>query len=49
MVQNGEGNELYQQPPLDINVGGMISDPPSYRDLYYEMALNYSNTFGKHE
>jgi len=46
--RTGEGNELYTQPPLDINVGGMVSDPPSYRDLYYEMALNYSNAFGKH-
>ena len=40
----GEGNELYKLPPLDINVGGLTS---SYRDLYYEMSINYNNSFGK--
>jgi len=44
-VRAGEGDELYKQPPLDINVGGMGS---TYSDLYYEMALNYGNSFGKH-
>ncbi len=44
--RSGQGNEVYNQPPLDINVGGLQND--YYRDLYYELGLNYSNTFGKH-
>lgn len=44
--RNGQGNEVYYQAPLDINVGGLESD--YYRDLYYELGFNYSNTFGKH-
>ncbi|MCE5348210.1 MAG: TonB-dependent receptor [Bacteroidales bacterium] len=42
--RTGEGNEMYKMTPLDINVGGMTD---SYRDLYYEMSLNYNNSFGK--
>lgn len=40
------GNEYYKQQPLDINVGSMQGG--YYRDLYYEFAFNYANTFGKH-
>jgi TonB-linked SusC/RagA family outer membrane protein len=32
--------------PLDINVGGLESG--YFRDLYYELSLNYANTFGNH-
>ena len=45
-VRAGQGNEVYKQPPLDINVGGM--EGGYYRDLYYEMSLNYSRAFGNH-
>jgi TonB-linked SusC/RagA family outer membrane protein len=41
-----ESNEYYKQGPYDINVGGL--EGGYYRNLYYEAALNYSNTFGKH-
>lgn len=44
--RTGEGNETYYLPPYDINVGSLEDD--YYTDLYYEMSLNYSNTFGKH-
>jgi TonB-linked SusC/RagA family outer membrane protein len=44
--RSGQGNEVYVQSPLDINVGGLQGD--FYRDLYYEGGLNYTNTFGKH-
>ncbi len=44
--RNGQGNEVYNQAPLDINVGGLEGD--YYRDLYYEMGFNYSKSFGKH-
>lgn len=42
----GEGNEVYKQQPLDINIGGMQGD--YYTDLYYEFAANYNRSFGKH-
>jgi TonB-linked SusC/RagA family outer membrane protein len=42
----GQGNEVYTQDPLDINVGGL--EGGYYRNLYYEMSLNYNNTFGRH-
>ena len=40
-----ESQEYYFNPPLDINVGGLNSYSTDY---YYEAALNYANTFGKH-
>ena len=40
-----ESNEYYFNPPLDINVGGLNSYSTDY---YYEGALNYGNSFGKH-
>ncbi len=40
-----ESNEYYYNPPLDINVGGLNSYSTDY---YYEAAINYGNTFGKH-
>lgn len=43
--REGEGNEVYTMPPLNINVGSL--DDSYYFDLYYEFALNYSNTFAK--
>ncbi len=42
----GQGNEVYKQTPLDINIGGMQGD--YYTDLYYEFAANYNRSFGKH-
>ncbi|MEI7423287.1 MAG: TonB-dependent receptor [Prolixibacteraceae bacterium] len=44
--RNGQGNEVYNQGILDINVGGLQDD--YYRDLYYEFGFNYKNSFGKH-
>jgi TonB-linked SusC/RagA family outer membrane protein len=38
--------EVYNMPPLNINVGSLNSG--YYTDLYYETSLNYANTFGKH-
>ena len=42
----GQTNEVYNLPPVNINVGGLNSN--YYTDLYYEMSLNYANSFGKH-
>ncbi len=45
--RNGQsGYYKFNLNPLDINVGGLESG--YYRDLYYELSLNYANTFGKH-
>ena len=49
--RNGQGNEVYTLPPLDINVGGLVSgekDKGFYKDLYYEMSFNYARGFGDH-
>jgi TonB-linked SusC/RagA family outer membrane protein len=40
-----ESSEYYFVPPIDINVGGLNSYS---QDYYYELSLNYLNTFGKH-
>jgi TonB-linked SusC/RagA family outer membrane protein len=45
-VRSGESTEVYKLTPVDINVGGMQGG--YYTDLYYELSLNYNNTFGKH-
>lgn len=42
----GQGNEVYKQLPLDINVGEL--EGGYYRNLYYEIALNYGRSFGSH-
>lgn len=44
--REGQGNEVWSQPPLDINVGGLESG--YYSNLYYEFSLDYKRTFGKH-
>lgn len=44
--REGEGNEIWTQPPLDINVGGL--EGGYYSNLYYEFSLDYKRTFGKH-
>lgn len=44
--REGEGNEVWTQSPLDINVGGL--EGGYYSNLYYEFALNYKRSFGKH-
>jgi TonB-linked SusC/RagA family outer membrane protein len=52
--RNGQTQEVYNDPPVNINVGGLNtganggSSPGYYTDLYYEASLNYANTFGKH-
>lgn len=54
--RSGQTPEVYNPAPLDITVGGLNTgsvgiagkDVTYYTDLYYEMALNYANTFGKH-
>lgn len=45
--RTNQGNEVWKQPPLDINVGGIVDDS-YYTDMYYELALNYRNSFGDH-
>lgn len=45
-VRNPAGDAVYTLPKLDINVGSMNGG--YYRNLYYEMALNYARTFGDH-
>lgn len=45
-IRTGQGTEVYAEAPLNITVGGLNNT--FYRDLYYEMSLNYNNTFGKH-
>src|SRR5690606_6366237 len=42
----GQGDEVYKQLPLDINVGGL--EGGYYQNLYYEVALNYARSFGNH-
>jgi TonB-linked SusC/RagA family outer membrane protein len=44
--RTNEGNEVYTLPLFNVNVGGLQSN--FYNDLYYEMALNYKVTLGKH-
>jgi TonB-linked SusC/RagA family outer membrane protein len=44
--RKGQTDEVYKMPPLTINIGGLQND--YYNDLYYEMSLNYANTFGDH-
>jgi TonB-linked SusC/RagA family outer membrane protein len=45
-VYPAQGNEIYTQPPLDVNTSGMQGG--YYADLYYETSLNYARSFGKH-
>lgn len=48
----GEVPEVWKQSPPDLNVGGIETgdqnNPGYYSDMYYELALNYKNTFGNH-
>ena len=44
--REGEGNESWTQPPLDINVGDL--EDGYYSNLYYEFSLDYKRSFGKH-
>jgi len=52
--RNGQTQEVYNLPPVNINVGGLNtganggSSPGYYTDLYYEGSINYTNTFGRH-
>lgn len=45
-IRTGQGTEVYAETPINITVGGLNSN--FYRDLYYEMSLNYKNAFGDH-
>lgn len=45
--REGEGNETWTQPPLDINVGDL--EKGYYNNLYYEFSLDYKRSFGKHQ
>ncbi|WP_426293589.1 SusC/RagA family TonB-linked outer membrane protein [Dyadobacter endophyticus] len=42
----GQGNEVFEQAPLDINVGAL--EGGYYKDLYYELSASYNRSFGKH-
>ena len=44
--RTGEGNEYWENSPLDVNVGGL--EDGYYADWYYEFSLNYNRTFGSH-
>jgi TonB-linked SusC/RagA family outer membrane protein len=44
--REGQTDQLYMLPPVDLNVGAL--EGGYYSDLYYEAAINYSRTFGKH-
>lgn len=44
--RTGQGNEAWKLAPTDVNVGGLESG--YYSDVYYELAVNYNNTFGDH-
>ncbi len=43
--RTGQGMEYYETPPLNLEIGGLGSN---YRNLYYELGINYANTFGRH-
>lgn len=45
-VRSGQSDDIFEQKPLDINVGGLQSG--YYTNLYYELSLNYNRTFGDH-
>jgi TonB-linked SusC/RagA family outer membrane protein len=45
-TRNGQTLDTYRRAPFDINVGGLNGG--YYSDLYYELALNYNRSFGKH-
>ena len=44
--QGQTGDEVYVDPTLDINVGGLQNG--YYTNLYYEFSVNYNRTFGDH-
>ena len=44
--RTGEGNEYWENSPLDVNVGGL--EGGYYADWYYELSLNYNRSFGSH-
>ena len=44
-VRKDQGMEYYQTPPLNLSIGSLGGN---YRNLYYELGFNYSNTFGRH-
>lgn len=44
--REGENNEAWTQPPLDINIGKL--EDGYYSNLYYEFSLDYARSFGKH-
>jgi TonB-linked SusC/RagA family outer membrane protein len=44
--RTGQTDDIYVMPPLDINVGDLEDN--YYKNLYYEMSINYNRTFGNH-
>jgi hypothetical protein len=46
--RNGQGSEMYYQPPLYFGTQGTSQVSEFYKTFYYETTLNYNNTFGKH-
>jgi len=52
--RDGQTAEVYNMPPVNINVGGLNTgtiagqDITYYTDIYYEFSLNYLRSFGKH-
>jgi TonB-linked SusC/RagA family outer membrane protein len=45
-ARSGQTLDDWTQEQFDVNVGGL--EGGYYSDLYYELALNYANTWGKH-
>jgi len=44
--RTGATDAVYQQTPININIGGMQG--AYYTNLYYEFALQYNRSFGQH-
>ena len=42
----GQNDQMYKMNPLSVNVGGLSGG--YYKDLYYELSLNYNRSFGGH-
>ncbi len=48
--RTGGTGDIYTPNPPYINVGGLVNDNNKsfYYDVYYDLSLNYSRTFGRH-
>ena len=45
-IFGSSGNDIYTQPLLDVNIGGLQDN--FYYNLYYEAGLEYNQSFGQH-